>query len=280
MKWMYCFLAVLFAVSGCKQNNKYTEDDSSVFSIEEGMEKGNENEVPIQFGIKSLTEKDISLCESGDCPEITINFLQVKEPSVIADKINAQIVDFVIASLDVNKEDSRSDSIHQAAEIFVKMYRDDKNRYPDISGVYIAHIDVKEIFNSLQFVSLELSQFTYTGGAHGNGTTTFLTVSPENGNILKLKDITQNPVDFIAFAETKFKKEHQIPESENINSTGFWFDDDRFYLPDSFGVTLDNFIFTYNNYEIASYAYGPIEFKISRKEAQAYLKPEYFSKTE
>ncbi len=58
---------------------------------------------------------------------------------------------------------------------------------------------------------------------------------------------------------------------ESINSTGFWFENDRFYLPESIGLSKTNLLLVYNQYEIASYAGGPVALKIPLEELKEYL---------
>ena len=76
---------------------------------------------------------------------------------------------------------------------------------------------------------------------------------------------------FTAFAEKKFRSEQNIAKDQSINENGFWFENDTFYLPESVGFTQDSLIFVYNQYDIASYADGPIELKIAMKEAEPFL---------
>ena len=64
----------------------------------------------------------------------------------------------------------------------------------------------------------------------------------------------------------------EIPEDKPINSTGFWFENNTFYLPESIGFTKENVILLYNQYEIASYSSGPVELEISLEKVLPYLK--------
>ena len=136
---------------------------------------------------------------------------------------------------------------------------------------YVAEVSVKELYRSDDHISLELSQYLFTGGAHGYGSTSFLNVDPETGEELGFNELFIDHKAFLAFAEGKFREQQKISPQQSINDHGFWFENDIFYLPNSFGFTADSIIFIYNQYDIASYADGPIELKISRKEAAPYL---------
>ncbi len=68
------------------------------------------------------------------------------------------------------------------------------------------------------------------------------------------------------------RKENQIPEGGSINATGFWFENDGFYLPETFGISKKSITLHYNQYEIASYAEGPITIEIPLTEVKEWLK--------
>lgn len=263
MKRNFYFILFSVLIISCNKNKK----DSKDHDVETGPQT-------VGFTIESLTEKDFSSCESQKCPEITVNYLQANEEVSSSETINSKISDFVIASFQI-EENTKNETVKDAAQQFVKLYHDDLTRFPDIAGVYSAHIDVKEIYQSPELISLELSQYLYTGGAHGNGSTTFLNMDPKDGRTLNLEDLFSDFNEFKNFAEKKFREKNKIAQTESINSTGFWFDDDEFYLPETVGFTLDNLVFIYNNYEITSYADSPVEFKISKSEANPFLKSQY-----
>ena len=75
----------------------------------------------------------------------------------------------------------------------------------------------------------------------------------------------------MVLAEAKFRSQEKIPASEPINSTGFMFDGETFYLPENIGFTQEGIQLLYNQYEVASYADGPIVLTLSYKEVKDYL---------
>ncbi|MDX1463282.1 MAG: RsiV family protein, partial [Marinirhabdus sp.] len=60
----------------------------------------------------------------------------------------------------------------------------------------------------------------------------------------------------------KFRKMYDIAQNESINAPGFWFEDDTFYLPETFGISNETITLHYNPYEIAAYATGPVEINL------------------
>lgn len=227
----------------------------------------------IEFSSQSLTEKELSYCKDKDCPEVTINYVEVFGNESIAGKINNKIKSFIYQSLLLGEDTTpTAKTIEEAATGFIEGYYADKEQFPDMAGEYFAEISVNEIYNTENHICFELRQYLYTGGAHGYGTTTFLNINPRTGEELSANEIFKNKNEFVDFAEEKFRAQQEIDKNESINATGFTFENDKFSLPESFGFIQDSLIFVYNQYEIASYADGPIELKIALKEAKPFLK--------
>ena len=221
---------------------------------------------------ESLTENELNICESQKCPEITINYLVVFGDDTIADRINKKINDFIIGSLMFEENSLQTaESIDEAAKNFARIYFEDQSQFPDMSAEYSAVISVIETFNSPTLICLEMGQYLYTGGAHGYATTSFLNIDPKTGMELTLDELFKNKEKFTTLAEKEFRKQQNIKKTQSINDLGFWFEEDTFYLPETVGFTADTLIFVYNQYDIASFADGPIELKIALTDAEPFL---------
>src|SRR5690554_5636428 len=204
-------------------------------------------EKAIEINAGSLTENDLGICRNAKCPEITINYLHVSGNADVAEKINAKINNFIIASLAMGEDgQSTAKTIEEAATHFVEIYNGDKSRFPDMSADYLAEISVTELYNSPDHICFELRQYLFTGGAHGYGTTSFLNIDPNSGEELSNDEIFKNKKEFVAFAEKKFREQQNISEDQSLNDPGFWFVDNSFHLPESVGFTQDSLIFVYN----------------------------------
>lgn len=228
-------------------------------------------EQPLSFSSESFTEKTLPDCNNGDCPEITINYFTVEGEETVSKKINSEIERFILSSLKTMEEEPTANSMEKAATNFIKTYRRDKVEFPDMASEYVVDIAVRRNLDNSEMLSVEEKQYKFTGGAHGYGSTTFANFDPKTGELLQKKDLFNNIADFKSFAEKEFKKQHNISESESINSTGFWFENETFYLPENIGFTESNVIIIYNQYDIASYADGPIELKIPIEKAKEFL---------
>lgn len=233
---------------------------------------GCNQEKNIEISSESFTEKELKICENSKCPEVTINYVEVFGDDEISEKINKKIKNFIFTSLLMGEDTiPTAKTIQEAATDFIKTYKADKAQFPDMAGEYFAEISVNEIYSSEEHWCFELRQYLFTGGAHGYGTTSFMNINPQTGEELTSKELFKNNKEFTAFAEKKFRAQQEIAEEQSINNTKFWFENDEFYLPESVGFTPDSLIFIYNQYDIASYADGPIELKIAVKEAEPFL---------
>ncbi len=226
----------------------------------------------IEFAAESFTEKELSICKNSKCPEVTINYVEVFGDDEISEKINRKIKNFIFTSLLMGEDTiPAAKTIQEAATGFIETYKADKAQFPDMAGEYFAEISVNEIYTSKEHLCFEMRQYLFTGGAHGYGTISFLNIDPKTGEELTSKELFKNNKEFTAFAEKKFRDQQKIAPEQSINDTKFWFKNDEFYLPESVGFTQDSLIFVYNQYDIASYADGPIELKIEMKEAKPFL---------
>ena len=229
-------------------------------------------ETKIEFFSESFTEKDLDICKSGGCPEITINYIQLSGDKEVSRKTNNQIQQFIIASL-LMGEDSipKAKTVEEAVINFIEAYKADKAQFQDMTGEYFAEITVNDIYTSSEIISFDMRQYLFTGGAHGYGTTSFLNIDPQTGEELKAESIFNDKKGITDLAEKKFRIQQKIAQDKSINESGYWFEEDVFYLPESVGFTHDSLIFIYNQYDISSYADGPIELKISKNDAESFL---------
>jgi len=221
-----------------------------------------------------ISQKELPNCQKTSCPELDIEYLTVGGSTNASEKINAEIKDFVIQSLYIGEEESGSTAltVEQAMKDFIKLYRTHSAEFPNLSAEYFAEITVLQNFNSKNLLSIRCRNYLYTGGAHGFGSVTYKNFDPKTGTPLYYEDLFEDVSAFEKFAEIKFRKQNEVPATGNINATGFWFDNDAFYLPETFGVSKEFVTLQYNQYEIASYAAGPIVVEVPIADVRDLLK--------
>jgi len=232
----------------------------------------------LTFSSESFSEKNLEICKNEACSTVVVDYVTAVGAIEISEKINAKIKQHIIEALFLGDDLTPSaKDIPQAVTDFILAYRDHQ---PDIPseldfGGYDAEITINNSYQNKEIVCLEVHQYLFTGGAHGYGGSTFISFDVATGEEIKIKDLFVAYSEFEAFAETKFKEAHNISLENNINSTGLWFKDNTFYLPESIGFDDKNFVVFYNQYEIASYAAGQILLEIPLNEVIPFLDTPY-----
>lgn len=191
------------------------------------------------------------------------------------DSINSRIVNFVQANTEFEKgKDSNFDQdtnfFFRRLQLFDSIGREDMENLEDWRlWQFESTIDIKEFTN---IVELQLGVWTYTGGAHGNGYLEYFLVDRTNGKELFLKDFINDLTTFNVIAEKHFRSDNEIGVEDNLSELGFWFENDQFSCNENFYFTEEAMHFVYNNYEIAPYSAGQIEFSIPISEINEFLK--------
>ncbi len=210
-------------------------------------------------------------CDKNPCAKVKVSFPIAVASTAIAEKINAIIDDKIISYFIIDPDAKKEESIEKAVENFKNEYLKDKKMQPDFAFGYEADIQGEVLFKGEKLHSIAFSAFMYTGGAHGYSSLTYLNLDPKTGKEYDNTELFTDMKAFKKIAEKKFRTQEKIPEGSNINSTGFWFEDDTYQLPENIGFTKDNIILHYNAYDISSYAEGGKTLEIPLEEAKPYL---------
>ena len=241
-KFTFCLLLLL--VIGCEKQEKLTFET-----------------VPIENG------------DCTNCPRVSITSIKALNENQVAQTINTALREEIIDALSFSDENTAS-TIEGAMDSFIGEYRKMKSEFPDMASLseWEAEINAQVIYDAHNLVTIQLNGYTYTGGAHGYGYTKYLNFDKDKGLELDNGQLFKDQAGFTSLAETIFRNEQNIPQGGDINSTGFMFEKNQFHLADNIGFTPDGLQMIYNQYEVASYADGPIVLTISFDEANAYLK--------
>lgn len=228
---------------------------------------------PLKFEKSSISAENFDSCLSLNCPSIKIQYLKASGNNQKSKKFNQHIEDALI-DIVASAEDDRSYIAHVSDA--VQFFIDDFKKFQEEFGNNYVDYDVDTFmqvsFQSENFVSIELNYYLYTGGAHGQSGIKYLNFDAKTGELLSDDNIFSLSDELIAFCENKFRDVYQIPKDRTINATGFWFENDTFHLPKTVGFTQTEMVLHYNQYEIASYAEGPIILTIPIEEVAQYLK--------
>lgn len=228
--------------------------------------------VPLRFEKVSLVKQAGENCDTAnyDCSIITLDVVRARGASEISQKINRNLDSHVIELIS-SEENSKISSLEELSENFLSDYREAADNFTE-EPPWEAYVNENVFLRNDTIISIGISMEIFSGGAHGYKNLTFLNFDPLTGERLTNNDIFEP--GFQAFVEERFRREQKIPEGENINSTGFWFEDDSFHLPENIGFAEDKLILVYNAYEIAAYAAGDLVMEIPLEEARPFIKIE------
>ncbi len=231
------------------------------------------NEKPITFSTNQILDSQLEACASKGCPNIAIDYPLVMTDQEQLSAINALIEAHLgeLISSAVRPDGDLEDNINPAVDAFVDSFQDYMGDFPDGVMEYDLDIDAYISYQGDTFFTMTTNFYIFTGGAHGYAGTQFLNVDSQTEQPLALSQIINNMDDFKAFAEAQFRQAFDISSDASINSTGFWFEDDTFSLPEAYGFTKDGFELIYNTYEISSYADGPQQLIIALEDMKPWL---------
>src|SRR5690606_5154581 len=135
-----------------------------------------------------------------------------------------------------------------------------------------ASVKGRVVHEDERIVTLEVNSYSFTGGAHGYASTSYLNFDKKNGRELDNVELFSDLPGFQELVEARFREQEKIPAQGNINATGFMFEGDSFHLPLNIGYTENGLRLLYNQYEVASYADGPIELILPYEGANPFLR--------
>ncbi len=208
--------------------------------------------------------------ECGECPNIEINVPNALDESPVAMAINRALKEEVISILSFS-EGQDIDNVDKAIASFSNSYKELKSKFPDEVG-WEAEINGEVVYEDANIVTVMVNSYSFTGGAHGYASTSFLNFDKRRGAELENRELFDDMEGFEKLAEAKFRIQEEIPEGKNINATGFMFEGDTFHLSQNIGYTKEGIQLIYNQYEVASYADGPIVLTLPYEEVNVYLK--------
>jgi hypothetical protein len=211
-----------------------------------------------------ITFNEIEISAEGNSI-VSINIPKAEGDNIISDNINTTIYYTISQSLSFGEEHVNSEkSLEEQILEFNTEYNSFKKDFPNSAQEWEAQIDGDLMYQSEEIISIAISSYLDTGGAHGILTIRFLNFDPETG--LKIEnDKLFNDIKAIkSIAKSYF--EEFIAENESEI-----FDTDEFLLAQNIGLEDEGVVILYNVYEVAPYATGIIQFTIPYNEISSYL---------
>jgi hypothetical protein len=206
-------------------------------------------------------EEEIKLSFSEITPTTVNNtIVKVNIPEAMgidetAYSINSKIHKHVIESLHIGDAgEISSRSIEESINLFNEEFNAFKLDFPETNEIWEAQIDGDIMFLSSEIVSIAITTYKNTGGAHGNLNISILNFNAQSGKEISNEDLFTNYKEFQNIAQNQFDKKFKEQD--------LFFENTPFQLPINIGYTEKGILLLYNTYEIAPYSSGTIELTI------------------
>ncbi|WP_066222448.1 DUF3298 and DUF4163 domain-containing protein [Formosa haliotis] len=196
---------------------------------------------------------------------VDINIPKAEGDSDIAKNINTTLLNHVSSAIQFNQEEQLINPLEDNINSFNTEYTNFKNQFPESAQEWEAQIDGEVMFKSPDLISISLTSYTNTGGAHGILVISFLNFDGKTGALIENEHLFKDQNQFKEFAKPYF-------DNEIADKKDMYFDSETFSLPQNIGYSADGLILLYNTYEVAPYATGITEFVIPFSKANSYLK--------
>lgn len=212
---------------------------------------------------------------SQDTPRVQIQIPQADTTLLLGRSINTALQDEVIALLAFD-EATAIQSIPEALSSFSAGYSELIENF-DGTPEWEAQITADISYEDAHLLSIRMQSYMFTGGAHGFEEVRFLNFDKRRGRVIEGINMFTNFSPVLAKAEQAFRIVQAMPMEGDINSTGFMFEGNRFHLPETIGFDSHGMVLHYNQYEVASYADGPITITLPWAEVMPLLRKKFRS---
>jgi hypothetical protein len=237
---------------------------------------------PIQFTVHTVSAGDEG-CEdpASACARVHMEYVECETGGSLSarDNIDIYVRHFLVSRLRAQLPESvgsRLISFDELAAAFLAHHRAFVADFPDTTARWFIEISAELAHNTSQVATIDLSETTFTGGAHPNANRRLVSFDIASGRLLGLDDLCIDPEAFAAIAERQFRLARNIGPEASLEQAGFFLDDGRLPLPDDVGIVAGGLLLHWNPYEIAPYAAGPSTLTIPPSELEGVVVPDYW----
>ncbi|MCO6476290.1 MAG: DUF3298 domain-containing protein [Phaeodactylibacter sp.] len=265
---LFIFAVVLAIASACRPAGNGSGDS----------EAGNGQRAPALAFEQQRFSRQSSACaqDSNYCARVEAVYpLASSGPEEVVQRVNDSLLAYLRVSLAVfaPSPEEIPESLDAIAENFLQEYEmmmaeDELSATP-----WVVEVEGQALYQSEKHAAIQLSTYSYAGGAHPNAFVYLLNFDARTGELLQLPEIVSDTARLREMAEAAFREARGLGPDESLADEGFFWGE-GFTLPENFALTEDGLYFFYNPYEVAAYAVGPTDFTISREELSGLLKLE------
>ncbi len=219
----------------------------------------------LSFAIDSSTFKS---CHKDRCADASIS-IQVAEggDAKVKDSLNTYAYRYLNNTLEAGEEGAEYKKAGAAAAAFCKAFvdyaKEDDNEF---GGDWSTEIQWSKLSQNENAIVMEGAQYSYTGGAHGNGSIRFTTFNAKDGSVIDIYSLVKDEEKFLAVLEKALRTKLEIPEGQSLGEFGLF--GDEFAAPANMAFVKDKLIMMYNTYEIGPYAMGSTDLEIPKEQLE------------
>lgn len=230
-------------------------------------------EKPVAFTSKKYEQKTTLPCTDA-CTNVVIDVPVAENiPQPAKDSINNKIFNTVRGIVYFGEQPTTGKTYEEIMASFIKSYEDLRKDFPkEKMAPWEAKINGSIAYQTENIINVKLENYMFTGGAHGYSGNRSLIFNAKTGTTVNYAEMFTDQKAVTAMAEKKFRDKYKIPAGKNINSTGYFFENDKFILPQNIFYTEDGLLLYYNAYEVASYAEQQKEITLTYAELGGLLK--------
>nr|WP_322623343.1 DUF3298 domain-containing protein [uncultured Flavobacterium sp.] len=262
MKRIVIAAALLVTLASCKNEKQENTDNTDIDSTATAP-----TAAALSFDNK-VYEKSSAL---GKEPRTKVSISVPEAVGAGADSINNKIFRSVREIVHFGEKPADAKSYDEVMKSFVGAYEELVKKYPDEDVPWDAKVEGAVSYKNDSVVNVKLTHYVFAGGAHGYGADTSLLFDAKTGHSLTTDNLFKDKKGFTALAEKKFRTKYKITGA-NINSTGLFFLNDKFSLPNNIFFTEKGLVLQYNTDEVAAHAEGQKDVLITYEEAKPFLK--------
>ena len=257
----------------CGDSNSSAQEPQQQESTD-SQEPVEEKILPLSFEQQQVEKHSEScLTDSMRCAHVKLQYPLAKngDPAIakaINDSINYYIK--ISAGAFYSSEEIFSKSVDNIIDEFILEYNEVAGENTDFVVPWEIETEGKVLYESDKVISIEISCYSFTGGAHPNSFSYFLNFDPSTGRVYTLKDWIKDTKALSTLADDYFRKAKGFAPKEDYFKAGYFWDG-KFELPENFALLEEGIHFFYNTYEIGPYVLGPSEFTIDYTTLESLL---------
>jgi len=207
--------------------------------------------------------KDFKVETSGGCKgDSTCVSFEVQYPEFMGvdSAVRKSITDRVNYIL--NGSAGEPKSLQQMGDDFIKDFQDFLKEMPGYDLGWYFRGQVKVLISSDTLISLQVDTESFTGGVHPTYTTNFVNVEPKTGTVFLLDAMLRPGYndELNRLGEEDLRNQLELGEADSLALPEMA--DGNFQLNDNYGFRKEGIVFYFNDYEVGSFAEGPIEILI------------------